>query len=168
MIRPVSIDDAGAIADIYNYYIHNTVITFEEETVVADAMAARIREVTRAHPWLVWEESGEVCGYAYAHQWRERASYRFSVEDSIYLKHGCEGRGTGSALFSRLLDELRKGNARAVVAGITLPNARSTAMHEKFGFSKIGEFAEIGYKTERWLTVGFWELLLHNPQPARG
>lgn len=159
MIRPVSAEDASAIVSIYNYYIQHTVITFEEEPLNCADMKKRIIETTGNYPWLVYELDGEIVGYAYAHLWRERASFRFSVEDSIYLKPGFEGRGIGSALCERLLGELRDSGIRAVVAGITVPNAASIALHEKFGFVQTGVFKEIGYKMDRWLDVGFWELL---------
>jgi phosphinothricin acetyltransferase len=82
------------------------------------------------------------------------------VEDSIYLKNGCEGRGIGKQLLSRLLEEIKKTDLHAVVAVITVPNDRSIGLHEKFGFVKIAQFPEIGYKMDTWLDVGYWELLL--------
>jgi phosphinothricin acetyltransferase len=160
MIRPVQIDDAKRIRDIYNYYIENTVITFEEEPVSVGVMAGRIRDITAKYPWLVWEEGGEVTGYAYVHKWHERAAYRFTAEDSIYLKHGHEGKGLGEKLLAAILEALKKTDIHAVVSGITLPNERSVALHEKFGFKKIAQFNEAGYKMNRWLDVGYWELVL--------
>ena len=160
MIRPVSPDDAGAICGIYNYYVENTVITFEETPVLPAEMEQRIRDITAHYPWLVLEEDGDLIGYAYAHAWHERAAYRFSAEDSIYLKHGCEGRGLGEQLFAALLEEMRKLDLHVLMSVITLPNERSAALHEKFGFTRSARFREIGYKMDRWLDVGYWELIL--------
>ncbi|GHU59465.1 N-acetyltransferase [Spirochaetia bacterium] len=160
MIRPIQIRDAPAIRDIYNYYIENTVATFEEAPVTVSVMEGRIRDTTAKYPWVVWEEGGEVTGYAYAHQWHERAAYRFSAEDSIYLKAGCEGRGTGGKLLAPVLEELKKMGIHVVMSVITLPNERSVALHERFGFKKSARFHEIGYKMNQWLDVGYWELLL--------
>ena len=160
VIRRVVPQDAGRIAAIYNYYIEHTVITFEETPLDESAMRSRIIHTIEKYPWFVHEENGEITGYAYAHEWRARESYRFSVEDSVYVKHGAHGKGIGSALLHCLLQELRARGAHAVVAGITLPNDRSTRLHEKFNFTKAGEFPEIGFKNNRWLAVGFWELLL--------
>ncbi|MDR2150236.1 MAG: GNAT family N-acetyltransferase [Spirochaetaceae bacterium] len=159
-IRPVMHSDAASLCSLYNYYIEHTVITFEEDTVSLQAMEERIRTITARYPWLVWEDGGEVIGYASTNRWRERPAYRFSVENSLYLRHGFEGQGIGSCLLAALLDKLRQTDLHAVVAAITLPNERSTAVHEKFGFKMTARFNEIGFKQDRWLDVGYWELLL--------
>jgi phosphinothricin acetyltransferase len=129
MIRPVKIDDAMAIRDIYNYYIVNTVITFEEEPLDIREMEERIEHISVRYPWFVWEEAGEILGYAYIHRWHERAAYRYSAEDSIYLKKGCEGKCIGGKLFAHLLDEVKRTNIHALISGITLPNERSVVLH---------------------------------------
>jgi phosphinothricin acetyltransferase len=160
MIRPVKPGDAAAICGIYNYYVKNTAVTFEEKPVSIHEMEGRIRETAAAFPWFVWETEGDLAGYAYAHPWRERSAYRFSAEDSIYLKNGFQGRGIGKQLLAGLLEAMKKTRAHAIVAGITLPNDRSVGLHEKFGFTGIGRFPEIGYKLDTWLDVGYWVLLL--------
>jgi len=160
MIRGIKSDDAAAISAIYNYYVENTVITFEEEPVSVKTMEERIRAITAHYPALVWEEAGEILGYAYVHAWHERSAYRFTAEDSIYLKHGLEGKGIGTALFKRLLEEVRKLDLHALMSVITVPNAVSVGFHEKFGFKQAGCFAEAGFKFGRRLDVGYWELIL--------
>jgi phosphinothricin acetyltransferase len=160
MIRPVKSNDALAICGIYNYYIKETVITFEETPVSIKEMEHRIRDVRAVYPWLVWEEEGALIGYAYVNKWKDRSAYGFSVEDSIYLKQGYEHKGLGRKLLTGLLDEVKKTNIHAVVAGITLPNEQSVGLHETLGFKKIAQFNEIGFKGNRWLDVGYWELLL--------
>jgi phosphinothricin acetyltransferase len=160
MIRAVTIADAQAICGIYNPYIKHTVISFEENPITMQAMERRIRAISSVYPWLVCEEAGEVIGYAYVNQWKDRTAYGSSVEDSIYLKHGYEGKGIGACLLSRLLEAVEKTAIHAVVAGITLPNERSIALHEKFGFTRVAQFKEIGFKLHQWLDVGYWELLL--------
>jgi phosphinothricin acetyltransferase len=149
-----------AICGIYNHYIKHTTISFEENPVSMKEMEARIRDIRSVYPWLVWEEAGDVIGYAYVDKWKERTAYGFSVEDSIYLKQSHEGQGLGTSLLTRLLEEVKKTNIHAVVAGITLPNERSIALHERMGFTKIAQFKEIGFKLNQWLDVGYWELLL--------
>jgi phosphinothricin acetyltransferase len=129
-------------------------------------MGERIRAVIAKYPWLVWEEAGEVTGYAYVSTWKERISFRFSAEVSIYIRTDSQGKGIGRELFGRLLDEVRKTNIHALVSGITLPNEASVALHEKFGFTFISRFNEIGYKLNKWLDVGYWELIL--PPAGRG
>ncbi|MDR1905138.1 MAG: GNAT family N-acetyltransferase [Treponema sp.] len=161
MVRSVKREDAASICTIYNYYIENTAVSFEGVLISVNEMENRIKEISASYPWLVWEdEEGYVSGYAYVNKWRERSAYRFSAEVSIYLKYGTEGQGVGSILLSRLLEEVRKTELHALVAGITLPNERSVALHEKFGFTKIAQFNEIGFKLNTWLDVGYWELIL--------
>jgi phosphinothricin acetyltransferase len=160
MIRSVTVNDAAALCGIYNYYITNTVISFEEEELEPAAMEARICDIAGTYPWFVWEEDGELLGYAYAHKWNDRAAYRFSAEDSVYLRHDVLGRGLGRRLLGPVIAELRKTNIRVLMSVITMPNERSVALHESFGFQKAAEFHEIGYKLNRWLNVGYWELLL--------
>ncbi|MDR0666981.1 MAG: GNAT family N-acetyltransferase [Campylobacteraceae bacterium] len=160
MIRPVTLEDAAVIADIYNYYIVNTAISFEEILITPLEMENRIRNVTSKFPWLVAEENGVIEGYAYLSTWKERAAYRHTAEVSIYLRFGSEGRGIGSMLLKRLLKENEKSGIHVLIASITLPNLRSVALHEKFGFKKVGHFHEVGFKMNQWVDVGNWELVL--------
>jgi phosphinothricin acetyltransferase len=159
-VRPVRIEDAAAVCGIYNYYVANTVVTFEEEPVAVDQMEERIRKIAAKYPWFVWEEAGEILGYAYLHAWHERQAYRYAAEDSIYLKENCAGRGIGKALLAELLEKAREMDIHVIMSVITVPNERSAGLHEKFGFRKTGHFSEIGYKLGRRLDVGYWELIL--------
>ena len=160
MIRPVQPADAQALADIYNPYIRDTTITFEEEPVTAEEMAARIAKVTATHPWLVYEDEGRVVGYAYSSVWRARAAYRHATETAIYFAMEQCGKGHGVALYQALLDELRQRGFHLVLGGLALPNEASVRLHEKLGFRKAGHMREAGRKFNRWIDVGFWELLL--------
>jgi phosphinothricin acetyltransferase len=162
----VNLGDAPGITEIYNHYIAHTVITFEEAMLDPGAMADRIRAVIPRYPWFVWEEGGELAGYAYAHDWHQRAAYRFAAEDSIYLKPGWERRGIGKRLLEGVLGELRKRKLHVVMAAITVPNQGSVELHERLGFKKTGQFNEIGFKLGKWLDVGYWELILDGPDAA--
>jgi phosphinothricin acetyltransferase len=161
MIRPVTTADAPAICGIYNYYILHTAITFEERPLSTGDMEDKIRHISAAYPWFVWEEAGEVLAYAYVNTWKERAAYRYAAELSIYVKHGKEGQGLGKKLMARLLEAVKKTEIHALVSGITIPNERSVALHEQFGFRKIAVFNEIGFKLDTWLDVGYWELIIN-------
>ncbi|QBE66480.1 arsinothricin resistance N-acetyltransferase ArsN1 family B [Pseudoduganella lutea] len=165
MIRDACPTDTPAIAAIYNPYIADTTISFEEAPVSVDAMRERIAAVQAAGlPWLVCEgEDGAIGGYAYATPWRVRHAYRFSVETSVYLAHGNAGRGLGKALLARLLESLREKGCHLAIAGIAQPNEASVALHEKLGFVKVAHFGEVGFKFGRWLDVGYWELRLQAP-----
>jgi phosphinothricin acetyltransferase len=160
MIRPVSLIDAAAIRGIYNYYIERTAVTFEEIPVSLDEMERRIRRISASYPWLVWEEAGDVLGYAYIHAWKDRSAYRFSGEDSIYVKQGYERRGIGRSLMTALLEEAEKTEMHALIAILCTPNEASATLHEEFGFKKCAHFSEVGFKFDRWLDVGYWERLM--------
>jgi phosphinothricin acetyltransferase len=160
MIRPVAPGDAAAIAAIYAPYIRDTTITFEEEPVSEAEMAARIAKVTADYPWLVLEEGGALLGYAYGSTWRTRAAYRFSTETAIYLASGAQGRGLGTELYRALLHELRARGFHSALGCLALPNEPSVRLHERLGFRKAGHMREAGRKFDRWVDVGFWELLL--------
>jgi phosphinothricin acetyltransferase len=160
MIRPVLLTDASAICDIYNYYVRFTCITPEEEDVTFGEMERRITEVTKEFPWLVNEEGNEVVGYAYLHHYIPRSSYRFSVEDSIYIRHGRTENDAGSRLMAALLDEARKMGKHSVMALMELGNEASEALHRKFGFTETGCFKEAGFKFNKWVDVSNWQLIL--------
>jgi L-amino acid N-acyltransferase YncA len=160
MIRTGIAADAPAICEIYNGYVRDTVITFEEAPVAAAEMARRIEDVTARLPWLVAEEQGAVLGYAYAAPWRVRSAYRFSVETTVYIAPDHLQRGVGTALYRELLAALRKREIHCAVGSIALPNEASVALHEKHGFKKVGQLVEIGYKFGQWVDVGYWELIL--------
>ncbi|MDR0908511.1 MAG: GNAT family N-acetyltransferase [Spirochaetaceae bacterium] len=160
MVRLVTLADAAAIAEIYNYYIVNTTVSFEESPVSTEEMKARIEKVRADFPWLVYEENGIVLGYAYLSKWKERISYRHTAEVSIYLKHGSEGRGIGTILLEQLLEENKNSDIHVLVACIALPHPASIALHEKFGFKKVAHYHEVGFKKNRLLDVGDWELVL--------
>lgn len=162
MIRPATTADAAAIAGIYNHYVANTIITFEEEPVSAPDMAQRISETMAAGlPWLVWaEDNGPVLGYAHASKWKSRCSYRYSAEATVYLEKSATSRGLGTKLYAAIIAELRELKMHAIIGGVSLPNAASVALHEKFGFQKVAHFKETGFKFGQWIDVGYWELML--------
>ncbi|MDE6500338.1 MAG: GNAT family N-acetyltransferase [Rikenella sp.] len=157
-VRPAS--DAGAICGIYNHYIAETVITFETEPLETAAMQRRIKEISARFPYLVYEQDGRVLGYCYATTWHSRAAYDRTVEMSVYLHPDWAGKGIGNRLYHELIDRLRKSDFHVAVATITLPNTQSVALHENFGFRKVAHFTEVGYKFDKWLDVGCWELRL--------
>jgi len=166
MIRDAISADAAQIADIYNHYIRHTVITFEETPVTAQEMALRIADVQRSLPWLVHETRGEVDGqidgYCYATKWRTRVAYRFAVETTVYLRDGLARRGIGTQLYKELLARLRTQGLHVAIGGIALPNDASVGLHERHGFVKVAQFPEVGWKFNRWIDVGYWQVNLAN------
>ena len=158
--RPGTIDDAAAVASIYNHYVTDTIVTFEEQPVTTPDMQSRMAVVLEKLPWLVFEHDGAIAGYAYASPWKSRIGYRFAVERSIYLAPAQVGRGFGSALYQSLLDDLRTRNMHCVIGGAALPNAASAALHEKLGFKQVAHFRENGSKFGHWIDVAYWQRLL--------
>ena len=168
MIRDATSADAESLAAIYNHYIENTVVTFEEQPISAAEMEQRFRAVTETLLWLVFEEDGQILGYAYAGPWHSRCAYRYSVEASVYLDHRAVGRGLGTRLYEALLKRLRSLPVHSVIGGIALPNAASVALHEKMGFVKVAHYRETGWKQSRWIDVGYWQLMLRAVDPVSG
>jgi phosphinothricin acetyltransferase len=159
MIRPATLDDAPSICAIYNLYIATSTITFEEQPVAPDEMRQRISDVVPSLPWLVFEEAARVVGYAYASKWRARSAYRYAAESTVYLERTACGRGIGRQLYTALIAELRARGMHTVIGG-ALPNAASIRLHESLGFQKVAQFAEVGWKFDRWVDVAYWELKL--------
>lgn len=164
-IRPAETDDAVDIAYIYNYYIATSHATFEVDPVDADEMERRVESAAEnGYPFLVAEHQDSVVGYAYGHAYRTRRAYSHSIEVSVYLRPGHDGNHVGTALYEELFAELAVRGFHAVIAGISLPNDASIALHEKFGFRKVAHFREVGHKFDRWIDVGYWELILDRGQ----
>lgn len=163
MIRDAIKGDSEAIAQIYNHYIENTAISFEEKPVSGSDIQHRIEKVQGASlPWLVAVKEGGVVGYAYATQWKERSAYRFSVEVSVYLSSQVQGRGLGANLYEALFSKLKESEIHTVIGGITLPNTASVALHKKMGMKKVAHFEKVGFKFNQWHDVGYWQLNLNS------
>lgn len=160
-IEDASVQDAEAIAEIYNPYVLGSTATFEMDAIDAAEMARRMAAVQDAGlPWLLARQGDAVLGYAYASSWKTRAAYARTVETSIYLAPQACGAGFGKRLYVALLDRLRENRIHVAIGGIAQPNPVSVRLHEALGFSPIGCFREVGWKQERWVDVGYWQLML--------
>ncbi len=160
MIRNATITDARKICKIYNHYIQNTIISFEEQPISVQEMQNRIKKITASYPLLVSEKKDIITGYTYATNWMNRSAYRYSVESTIYLDPGYKGKGIGSELYTSLITELHQHPVHSIIGIITLPNPASVALHEKMGFKKVAHYKEVGWKFNKWIDVGHWELML--------
>lgn len=158
-IRPVTRDDLPRINEIYNYYVINTPITFEIDPVTVESRAKWFAEHTagKRYRMFVAEDDGTIEGYACTGPFRERAAYITSVEATIYLAHEVKGRGIGTKLYSVLFDAVKGEDINRLLAGITLPNEASVAIHRKFGFTPVGVFSENGRKFNRYWDVAWME-----------
>ena len=162
-IRTAVAEDGEALARIYNHYIADTVVTFEEAAVSAAEMSARVAEVTALPlPWLVAQTPCGLSGFAYASRWKGRCAYRHSVEVTVYLEVAAMGQGMGTALYTALFARLKELGCHVLIGGIALPNAASVALHEKFGMRQVAHFSEVGFKFGRWIDVGYWQLIVRN------
>jgi L-amino acid N-acyltransferase YncA len=160
IVRKVAPQDAGSICKIYNHYIQNSIATFEEAPVDEDDMEKRIRLHSESLPWLVYEEGRHIAGYAYATDWRSRSAYRYSAESTVYVATSHHGQAIGTMLYKEMIQYLEVAGTHCIMAGISLPNPASIRLHEKLGFEKVAHFKEVGWKMNRWIDVGYWELLL--------
>jgi len=168
-VRDARPEDGAALATIYNHYIRDTVITFEINEVTDLDMTARVQKSRKAGlPWLVAEDDAVVLGYAYAGSFRERAAYDHTLETSIYLDTNTRARGVGTALFAELFARLRHlapgdsvhAPVHSLLGVIALPNDASVALHERFGMRHVGTTSQVGWKFDRWIDVGYWQLEL--------
>jgi L-amino acid N-acyltransferase YncA len=164
MLRVVRTEDAARIVDIYRPYVEKTAISFEEEAPDVPRMAAKIEKVGSEFPFIVYEAGpgAEVLGYAYATRYRERAAYRWSVEDSVYVREDSRGRGIGRELLSALLALLRELGYMKVYAVITPPNPSSVALHEALGFVPLCRFSDTAFKLGRWQAIDWMEMTLRD------
>lgn len=161
MIRNVQLSDAKRIAEIYNPYIKDTIITFEEELVTERDIAERIRYITTKNfPYIVYEENGNVVGYAYLSNWRTRSAYDITLETSVYIDEKAQAKGLGSILYAELINKAREINIHSLIGVISLPNPISQKLHEKFNFELVGNFKESGLKFNKLIDVEFWQLIL--------
>jgi phosphinothricin acetyltransferase len=173
-LRPAMLDDAAAIAAIYERHVLHGTASFELTPPTTDEMRQRMDTLLRGgFPWIAACRDGDLVGYAYAGPYRPRPAYRYTVEDSIYLAPAAEGRGIGSALLARLIELCVARGDRQMIAAIgDSGNARSIAVHARAGFVEIGRLANVGRKFERWLDVVFMQRTLgegaSRPPVARG
>lgn len=150
--------DAAACAEIYAHYVLHSPATFDEEPPDAAAVARKIEAHGASHAWLVYEREGALRGFAYGSPHRERSAYRLTAEVTVYVAPGHQGAGIGRALYVNLIDRLRIRGLRVALAGITLPNPASEALHAAFGFEPVGVFRHVGLKGGTWHDVGWWQL----------
>ncbi len=125
-------------------------------------MERRVRAQRESHPWLVFEEDGDVVAYAYASEHRTRRAYRWCVEVSAYAHERARRRGIGRALYACLLELLRRQGYANAYAGITLPNPASLGLHEAMGFCMVGVYPKIGFKQGQWHDVAWLQLRLRD------
>lgn len=160
MIRPVKPADIAAITEIYNWYVTDSVASFETTPLSVEEMQQRIDSIIPRWPYFVYEAEGEVIGFCYAHPWKERAAYCDALETTIYLSRHHVGKGIGRKLIEALIPACREAGAHALIACITGGNEASIELHRKMGFEQVSFFKEVGMKFGRRLDVVDMEIIL--------
>jgi phosphinothricin acetyltransferase len=153
-VRDAQPEDLPHIREIYNHYVANSTVTFDE-----DAMSLREWKSKYAYlhklgmPFIVAvSPAGQILGYALVQPWKQKRAYRFTVENSIYLGAASTGKGLGTVLMQELIDRSKKAGLKEMIAVIADKGAEaSIKMHENFGFTEIGRMGRVGYKFDRWL-----------------
>jgi phosphinothricin acetyltransferase len=150
-IRPAQTGDLAAINEIYNHYVTTSTATFAEEPTGAAERQQWWLEHEARYPVLVIEADRRLIGWASLSPYIRRSAYRFTVEDSVYLRPEVCGRGLGRALLGELLEAGRAAGFRTVLALICTEQLPSLRLHAGLGFREAGRLIRVGYKFERWL-----------------
>jgi len=156
-IREAQCSDAPQIANIYNYYIRETLYTFDTVEVINTYLERKILQIQKSYPYLVAIEGDKVIGFAYASQWKEKTGYKHTAETTIYLDPSYYEKGIGARLYNALLSSLPLFEIVNAIACITLPNEKSIRLHEKLGFKRVGMFNKVGFKKDQWIDVEYWQ-----------
>jgi L-amino acid N-acyltransferase YncA len=160
-VRPVLVEEAAAIAAIYAEHVRSGTASFDTVPRTVAETEHKIVEINgRGWPFLVAESGGDILGYAYASQFRDRAAYSFACEDSIYVRADCIGRGVGTVLLRALVDVATQRGFRQMVAVIGGDEPASVALHSKMGFEHAGRMRSVGRKFGRWLDTVYMQLEL--------
>lgn len=153
-IRRARLEDMPDVREIYNYYVTNSVVTFDEKRWTHRQWREKFEHLEKLGlPFLVAvSPSGQVLGYALVSPWSGKSSYRYTVENSIYLGPGAAGKGLGRALLQALIEACEEIGLRTIVAVISDKGAEaSIALHQKLGFEEVGRMGRVGFKFGRWL-----------------
>ncbi len=160
MVRPFKISDTQQLLEIYNYYVLNSTATFDDVPLSFEMFSDKITRINADYPFIVFEENNKILGYAYGSKFRPKPAYNKTVESTVYVKHDTFGKQIGTKLYKELLNLLKKEQYHVVLGVLTIPNEASIKLHEKFGFTKVADLKQVGFKFGKWQDVGFWQLNL--------
>lgn len=170
-IRAARETDLPGIREIYNHYVANSTVTFDEHRMTLREWKAKFHKAEKLDmPFLVAESpTGHLLGYATVMPWQNKSAYRFTVENSIYLGPGSTGKGLGKALLGALIDACQEAGIREVIAIIADKGAdASIRLHASFGFKEVGRMGKVGFKFDRWLgTVMMQRSIKKKPRVKR-
>lgn len=160
VIRRAVLDDVPAIMEIYNEAILSSVATFDVEPKTFEDRVEWFLSHDDKYPIYVAEMDGHVVGWASISRFRDRYAYRYTVENSIYVKDKYRGMGIGSKLMKALIDASKELGYHTIVSVISSQNVESINLHKKFGFKIIGVCKEVGYKFDQWIDVVYMQIML--------
>ncbi|SAI67655.1 acetyltransferase [Bordetella ansorpii] len=151
-LRDATEADIASIQQIYAHHVLHGTASFELDPPTVDQMRERRADIaTRGMPFLVAEIDGVVRGYAYVTAYRPRPAYRHTVEDSVYVEHGWNGRGIGNLLLAMLIERCRAAGWRQMLAVVgDSRNGGSLALHARNGFHPVGTLRSVGFKHGEW------------------
>ncbi len=153
VIRPADATELHAIAEIYNDAVLHSTATFDTQPWTKDEQARWLQQHGHPYSVLVADQKGEVMGWASLGPYRSKAAYRFTAEDSVYVRSDVQGGGIGALLLARLLEVAADNGFHAVIARIVEGNPTSERLHRRLGFRRVGVEREVGRKFEHWLDV---------------
>ena len=153
IISPIKDDDIRSCLEIYNYYITDTTVTFEEEPLTYESFFERVNRICKTYPYFAAQVGGKTVGYAYLDMYNERSAYRHTADLSIYLNKDAKNRGIGSMLLSAVENAGRDRGINNIISLITEENERSVAFHEKHGYILVGKLNKVGLKFNKRLDV---------------
>ncbi|GLI26018.1 phosphinothricin N-acetyltransferase [Agromyces rhizosphaerae] len=162
-IRDARAEDLPAVREIYNYYVTNSTVTFDEDRMTMREWKQKFAYLEKlGMPFIVAESpSGQLLGYALVSPWKQKRAYRYTVENSIYLGPAATGKGLGKVLLGELIDRSKAAGLKEMLAVIADQGAQaSIKLHKQFGFREIGRMGRVGFKFDRWLGTVLLQLSL--------
>lgn len=161
IIRTASENDLLQILSIYNEAVANTTASYDYEPhTLAMRKDWYTDKIKKGFPIFVAEENNEILGYSNLSSFRDKEGYKYTAENSVYVKAGQRGKGIGKLLLQPLISAAKEMKLHVIVAGIDATNEASIALHKQFGFAEVSHFKEVGYKFNRWLDLVFMQLIV--------
>lgn len=163
IIREAVASDMPDIREIYNYYVLNSVVTFDEDTMTLKEWKTKFSYLSKlGMPFIVAvSPTNQVLGYALVSPWKQKRAYRFTVENSVYLGPASTGKGLGRALLTELIKRSKDAGLKEMIAVIADRGAEASIhLHESLGFKEIGRMGRVGFKFNRWIGTVLLQLNL--------
>ena len=159
-VRKLNDGDIVRCLEIYNYYIEETTVSFEETPLTLEKFTERVNRIREEYPFIVAEDGKKVVGYAYLDRFHERSAYRFTADLSIYLDKDLLAKGTGGLLLDEIERRGKDMGITNIISLVTGENVRSAAFHEKHGFRLVGRLEKVGVKFGKILDVFYYQKAL--------